>query len=157
MANHVNRSKTRTGGKASKGPRLEVRSQLSDANVAATGGLRVSQMGGQKATSRRVNRMSALPPRKPTSGVRLCWRRKRSPWRIAMPCSKRKPRIWLITAVRWPIRRDRTRCSACRSSWSSVFTGTQRVDGLWAFSDASDQGLRCREKAEREDWASGGL
>src|SRR4029077_18283052 len=62
MANHVNRSKKRTGGTARKGPRLEVRSQLSDANVAATGGVRVSQMGGQKATSRRVNRMSALPP-----------------------------------------------------------------------------------------------
>src|SRR6516225_6455224 len=32
------------------------------------------------------------------------------------PCSRRKPRSWLITAVRSPISRERTRCSACRSS-----------------------------------------
>ena len=67
------------------------------------------------------------------------WRRKRSPCRTMMPRSRRKPRIWLITAVRSLTRRDRTRCSACRSSCSSVLAGTKRVVGrctasatLWA-------------------------
>jgi hypothetical protein len=56
-------------------------------------------------TSVRFARMSAS-----------CRRRKRSPCRTGMPRSRRKLRIWLITAVRSPMRRDRTRWSACRSS-----------------------------------------
>ena len=32
-----------------------------------------------------------------------------------IPRSINKPRIWLITPVRWPTRRDRTRCRASKS------------------------------------------
>ena len=48
-------------------------------------------------------------------------RNARKPWRIAMPRSSRKARIWLMTPVRCDINRSRTRCSACRSSYAGVF------------------------------------
>src|SRR5262245_17643671 len=53
----------------------------------------------------------------------------RSPWRTAMPRSSRKARIWLITLVRWQTSRSRTRCSAWRSSWSTVLMATNFMVG----------------------------
>ena len=46
-----------------------------------------------------------------------------------MPRSIRKPRIWLITPVRWPTRRERTRCNSSRSICSGVLIDTKRMVG----------------------------
>ena len=56
-------------------------------------------------------------------------RRLAGPLANAMPRSSRNPRIWLMSAVRRCTSRSRTRCIACRSSWSSVLIGTKRM--LW--------------------------
>ena len=49
------------------------------------------------------------------------------PYGGTMPYSASKPRVWLINAVRWQIRRTRARCSDCRSCWSVDFTGTKCI------------------------------
>jgi hypothetical protein len=56
-------------------------------------------------------------------------RKKRNPWRTATPRSNRKARIWLMMPVRWPTSRSRTRCSACKSSWSTVLVATNFIVG----------------------------
>src|SRR5262249_31905635 len=62
-----------------------------------------------------------------TMGISL--RNAGGPWRTAMPRSSRKARIWLITLVRWQTSRSRTRCSACRSSCSTVLMATNFMVG----------------------------
>ena len=52
-----------------------------------------------------------------------------TPWRTVMPRSIRNPRIWLIRPVRWPTRRERTRCNASRSICSGVLIATKRIVG----------------------------
>ena len=47
-----------------------------------------------------------------------------APVRTVIPCSIRKARIWLIVAVRLETSLERTRCNACRSSWSWLFSPT---------------------------------
>jgi len=48
----------------------------------------------------------------------------RAPAPIGRPCSRSRPRITLIRAVRAACHCVRTRCRACRACWSTVFTGT---------------------------------
>src|SRR5258705_433298 len=62
------------------------------------------------------------------------------------PRSSRNPRIWLITAVRRPTRRVRSRWIAWRSSCSIVFSGTNRIVGRWTASpiaSASSRSFLC--------------
>jgi hypothetical protein len=66
-----------------------------------------------ESTSVRVARM-------PGNSVR----KKRRPWRTAIPRSTGKARIWLMMLVLWLTSRSRTRCSACKSSWSAVLVAT---------------------------------
>jgi hypothetical protein len=53
----------------------------------------------------------------------------REPCRTMMPRSRRKPRIWLVTPVRWLTRQERTRCRASRSIWSGVLIATNDMVG----------------------------
>ena len=53
----------------------------------------------------------------------------RRPRATGSPRSSRKPRIWLISAVRIPTSRSRARCSACTSSCAVVLIGTNRICG----------------------------
>ena len=52
-----------------------------------------------------------------------------SPWRTVMPRSRRKPRIWSVTPVRWLTRRERTRCKPSRSNCSGVLIATNDMVG----------------------------
>src|SRR5262249_5246405 len=48
--------------------------------------------------------------------------------------SRRKARISLAIAVCSPMRRERARCKACRSSCSAVLVATKRMVGRWTAS-----------------------
>lgn len=80
-------------------------------------------------TSLRIISGTPSPLRHPFTIRRRAWRRRLMSRAITKPCSANKPRIWFTSRVRSEISLCRMRWTACISSCSGDFCGTNRIEG----------------------------
>ena len=113
--------------------------------------------GSARPRLRSAARRRAIAPAG-TRSARTAWRRTPGVWSSSKagsafssvrrprptgnPRSSKKPRIWLISAVRIPTSRSRARCSACTSSCAGVLIGTNRICGRCTASQIASASVR---------------